>query len=77
MAVPDTAERCQAPRRTTPELLRLLRGPHELVAELELQAVERLGLELADTLAREAELLIVSSDADSPPKPKRSSMILR
>ena len=34
-----------------------LRSPDELVAELELQAVERLGLELADALARQAELL--------------------
>src|SRR4051812_24986039 len=31
--------------------------PDELVAELELQPVERLGLELADALARQPELL--------------------
>jgi hypothetical protein len=34
-----------------------LRGPDELVAELELQPLKRLGFELAHTLAREAELL--------------------
>src|SRR3954452_24054137 len=60
----------------------VLCSPDELVAELELQAVERLGLELADALARQPELLAdclergglaaeAEPELDDPPLPFR------
>src|SRR3954452_20220404 len=69
---PFVVQRCERP----------LRGARELVAELELQAHERLALELPDALTGEAELLAdrlerrglareAEAELDDPPLPLR------